>query len=50
MVQTGDAVMLFDFGPGCYHRMMQAGVRAVDVTHVFLATSITTIAWITSDC
>ena len=29
------AVMLFDFGPGCYHRMMEAGVRAVDVTHVF---------------
>ena len=37
MVQTGDAVMLFDFGPGCYHRMMQAGVRAVDVTHVFFS-------------
>ncbi|MCH9675206.1 MAG: MBL fold metallo-hydrolase [Gammaproteobacteria bacterium] len=35
LVETGDAVMLFDFGPGCYHRMMEAGVRAVDVTHVF---------------
>lgn len=35
LVEVGDAVMLFDFGPGCYHRMMEAGVRAVDVTHVF---------------
>ena len=35
MVEIDQAVMLFDFGPGCYHRMMEAGVRAVDVTHVF---------------
>lgn len=35
LVETGNAVMLFDFGPGCYHRMMEAGIRAVDVTHVF---------------
>jgi len=35
LVEAGDDVMLFDFGPGCYHRMMEAGIRAIDVTHVF---------------
>ncbi|MBT6276684.1 MAG: MBL fold metallo-hydrolase, partial [Chromatiales bacterium] len=35
LVEVGDAVMVFDFGPGCYHRMMEAGIRAVDITHVF---------------
>jgi ribonuclease Z len=35
LLEVGDAVMLFDFGPGCYHRMMEAGIRAVDITHVF---------------
>ncbi|MFT5175231.1 MAG: ribonuclease Z [Gammaproteobacteria bacterium] len=35
LLEVGDARMLFDFGPGCYHRMMEAGIRAVDITHVF---------------
>lgn len=37
MVQTAGDVILFDHGPGTYHRMMEAGVRAVDVTHVFFS-------------
>ena len=27
--------MLFDFGPGAYHRMLEAGVRPVDITDIF---------------
>src|SRR3546814_7493350 len=37
MVEIGKDVILFDQGPGTYHRMMDAGVRAVDVTHVFFS-------------
>src|SRR3546814_19090373 len=37
MVEIGTDVILFDQGPGTYHRMMEAGVRAVDVTHVFFS-------------
>ena len=35
LVETGQRKVLFDFGPGCYHRMLEAGVRAVDITDVF---------------
>ena len=24
LLDVGDALMLFDFGPGCYHRMMES--------------------------
>jgi ribonuclease Z len=37
MVEVGGDVILFDQGPGTYHRMMEAGKRAVDVTHVFFS-------------
>jgi len=37
MVQTGDDVLLIDNGPGTFQRMMQAGVIATEVTHVFLS-------------
>ena len=37
MVEVGDDVILFDQGPGTYHRMMEAGKRAVDITHVFFS-------------
>jgi ribonuclease BN (tRNA processing enzyme) len=37
MVEIGNDVILFDHGPGAYHRMMEAGTRAVDVTHVFFS-------------
>ena len=32
LVDLGGSVVLFDFGPGAYHRMMEAGYRAVDIT------------------
>ena len=35
MVEIGDDVILLDHGPGSYHRLMEAGKHAVDVTHVF---------------
>jgi len=37
LVRVGDDVILFDHGPGAYHRMMEAGVAATDVTHVFFS-------------
>ena len=37
MVEVGDDVMLFDHGPGAHHRMLEAGKRATDVTHVFFS-------------
>jgi ribonuclease BN (tRNA processing enzyme) len=35
LVETGQRKVLFDFGPGTYHRMLEAGVRAVDITDMF---------------
>lgn len=35
LVEVGARKILFDFGPGSYHRMMEAGVRAVEITDVF---------------
>jgi ribonuclease BN (tRNA processing enzyme) len=35
LVETGNRKILFDFGPGAYHRMMEAGVRATEITDVF---------------
>ena len=32
LVDCGESVVLFDFGPGAYHRMMEAGYRATDIT------------------
>jgi len=37
MVEIGDDVILLDHGPGAFARLMQAGKRAQDVTHVFLS-------------
>ena len=37
MVEVGDDVILFDHGPGSHHRMLEAGIRAVDVTHAFFS-------------
>ena len=33
LVRIAGDVMLFDHGPGAYHRMMEAGVKATEVTH-----------------
>jgi ribonuclease Z len=35
LVETGERKILFDFGPGAYHRLLEAGVRPVQVTDVF---------------
>lgn len=32
LVDLGDSVMLFDFGPGAYNRMMEAGYAATDIS------------------
>ena len=35
MVEIGRDVILFDLGPGSYHRMMESGIKATQVTHLF---------------
>ena len=35
LVETGARKILFDFGPGAYHRMLEAGVKPVEITDVF---------------
>ncbi|MDP6022758.1 MAG: MBL fold metallo-hydrolase [Alphaproteobacteria bacterium] len=37
LLRIGEDVILLDHGPGCYHRMMQAGVQATEVSHVFFS-------------
>ncbi len=37
MVEVGNDVVLIDHGPGTFQRMMQAGVSATQVTHVFFS-------------
>ncbi|MEK9673678.1 MAG: MBL fold metallo-hydrolase [Rhodospirillaceae bacterium] len=37
MVEVAGDVMLFDHGPGAHHRLLEAGKRATDVTHVFFS-------------
>jgi ribonuclease Z len=35
LVEMAQRKVLFDFGPGTYHRMLEAGVRPIDITDVF---------------
>ena len=37
LVETGAATILIDHGPGAFARLMQAGRKAADVTHVFFS-------------
>ncbi len=37
MVRLGDEILLFDHGPGAYQRMMEAGVQATEITHLFFS-------------
>lgn len=37
LVKVGSDVILFDHGPGAYHRMLEAGVAPTDVTHIFFS-------------
>ncbi len=36
LVEVGHRKILFDFGPGAYHRLLEAGVKPVEITDVFL--------------
>jgi ribonuclease Z len=35
LVETGNRKIVFDFGPGAYHRLLEAGVRPTQITDVF---------------
>ena len=35
LIETGHRKILLDCGPGAYHRMMEAGVKAVEITDIF---------------
>ena len=37
LIQVGDEVILLDHGAGSHHRLLEAGFRATDVTHLFLS-------------
>jgi len=37
LVEAGGDVILIDHGPGAFARLMQAGRKATDVTHVFFS-------------
>lgn len=37
LVEIGDDLIVIDHGPGAFQRLMQAGKKATDVTHVFLS-------------
>jgi ribonuclease BN (tRNA processing enzyme) len=50
MVEIGADTILFDHGPGAHHRLIEAGVRAVDVTHIFFPICITIIVSTISAC
>jgi ribonuclease Z len=34
LIQIGDDVILLDHGPGAHHRLLQAGIKATEVTHI----------------
>jgi ribonuclease BN (tRNA processing enzyme) len=36
LVEIGSDLILFDFGPGAYHRLMEAGIKATQISHLFL--------------
>jgi ribonuclease BN (tRNA processing enzyme) len=35
LVETASRKILFDFGPGAYHRLLEAGVKPTEITDVF---------------
>jgi ribonuclease BN (tRNA processing enzyme) len=36
-VEVGEDVLVFDHGPGAFHRLMEAGISAIQVSHLFLS-------------
>lgn len=37
LVEVADRKVLFDFGPGAYHRLLEAGVKPTQVTDIFFS-------------
>jgi ribonuclease Z len=37
LIEVGDDVLVWDHGPGSHQRLLEAGKRAVDVTHMFFS-------------
>jgi len=37
LVETGSRKILLDFGPGAYHRLLESGVKPVDITDIFFS-------------
>ncbi|HSF17490.1 MAG TPA: MBL fold metallo-hydrolase [Vicinamibacteria bacterium] len=37
LIQVGSDVIVMDHGPGAHHRLLEAGYRSTDVTHLFLS-------------
>lgn len=35
LVEVGDRKILFDFGPGAYHRLLESGVKPTQITDIF---------------
>ena len=35
LVEVGERKILFDFGPGAYHRLLEAGVKPTQITDIF---------------
>jgi ribonuclease BN (tRNA processing enzyme) len=35
LVEVADRAILFDFGPGAYHRLLESGVRPTQITDIF---------------
>lgn len=35
LVEVGSRKILFDFGPGAYHRLLEAGIKPVEITDIF---------------
>src|SRR5262245_38689700 len=36
LVEVGDRKVLFDLGPGAYHRMLEAKVKPTEITDLFI--------------
>lgn len=37
LIEIGDDVIIMDHGPGAHHRLLEAGKKSTEVTHVFLS-------------
>lgn len=37
LIEVGDDVILFDFGSGGFHRLMEAGIESTKVSHIFFS-------------